>query len=59
LFDDKAIIVVMKDGSSKIIKGENLTYKTLYGGKSFDLTNTKPPIVYLTPKGIAKPSARR
>ena len=54
--DDKAIIVIRKGGASQIIKEKYLTYKTLYGDQPFDLTNAKTPIVYLTPKGIAKPA---
>ena len=59
LFDDKAIIVVRKGGAAQIIKDEDLTYATLYCGRSFDLTKAKTPVVYLTPKGIAKPTTRK
>ena len=59
LFDDKAIIVVRKGGAVQIIKDEDLTYATLYCGRSFDLTSAETPVVYLTPKGIAKPTTRK
>ncbi len=59
LFDDKMIIVVRKGGSVQIIKDKALTCATLYCGRSFDLTNAETPVVYLTPKGIAKPITRK
>ena len=59
LFDDKVIIVVRKGGASQVIKAKYLTYKNLYGDQTFDLTNAKTPVVYLTPKGIAQPGARK
>jgi hypothetical protein len=52
-------VVVRKGGSVECIKAKNLTYETLYHGQSFDLTNVKMPVVYLTPNGIAKPAANR
>ena len=55
---DKAIVVIRKGGAAQVIKQENLTYETLYCGQSFDLTGAEPPVVYLTPKGIAAPAAR-
>ena len=59
LFGDKMVVVVRKGGSVECIKAKNLTYETLYHGQSFDLTNVKMPVVYLTPNGIAKPAANR
>ena len=59
LFGDKEIVVVRKGGAVARIKAKDLTYSTLYGGQAFDLTHAETPIVYLTPKGIAKPAARR
>ena len=53
------IIVVRKGGSVQIIKDEDLTYATLYCGRSFDMTSAETPVVYLTPKGIAKPITRK
>ena len=55
---DKEIVVIRKGGSALFIKAKNLTYKTLYGDQAFDLTDAEPPVVYLTPKGIAVPAAR-
>ena len=58
LFGDKAIVVVRKGGSVACIKEKDLTYETLYCGQPFDLPAAEPPLVYLTPNGIAKPAAR-
>ena len=55
LFGDKAIVVVRKGGMVETIKKRYLTYDVLYKGKSFDLTNMNPPLVYLTPTGVAVP----
>ena len=59
LFGDKMVVVVRKDGSVECIQEKNLTYQTLFRGESFDLTQNDPPVVYLTPEGIAKPSQGR
>ncbi len=59
LFDDKMIIVVRKGGACQVIKEKYLTYKNLFGGQAFDLTNAETPVVYLTPKGIAQPATRK
>ena len=59
LCDDKSIVIVRKSGSLQIIADKDLTYETLYDGKSFDLTKTGTPIVYLTPKGVAIPRTRK
>ena len=59
LLDDKAIVVVRKGGAAQVIKAKDLTYETLYGGQAFDLTDAKTPVVYLTPKGIARPATRK
>jgi hypothetical protein len=58
LFGDKAIVVVRKGGSAQVIKAKHLTFASLYGMQAFDLTNAETPVVYLTPRGIAVPSAR-
>ena len=55
LFGDKAIVVVRKGGMVDTIKKKYLTYDVLYRRQSFDLTNTNPPLVYLTPTGVAVP----
>lgn len=52
-------MIVRKSGSLQIIADKDLTYETLYDGKSFDLTKTGTPIVYLTPKGVAIPRTRK
>ena len=59
LFGDKMVVIVRKGGSAECIKEKDLTYKTLYRGESFDLTQTETPLVYLTPEGIAKPAKSR
>ena len=59
LFGDKMVVIVRKGGSVECIKEKYLTYKTLYRGQPFDLTQTETPIVYLTPEGIAKPAQSR
>ena len=55
MFGDKAIIVVRKGGAVETIRKKFLTYEVLYKRQPFDLTNTNPPLVYLTPTGIAVP----
>lgn len=58
MFDDKAIIVVRKGGAAQVIKAKHLTYASLYQ-RSFDATQSKTPLVYLTPTGVAVPTGRR
>ena len=58
LWGDKAIVVIRKGGSTQVIKAKALSYKSLFGEEAFDLTNADPPVVYLTPNGIAAPAAR-
>ena len=55
LFGDKAIVVVRKSGTVETFKKKYLTYDKLYKRQSFDLTNANPPLVYLTPAGVAVP----
>ena len=55
MFGDRAIVVVRKGGMVDTIKKKYLTYDVLYRRQSFDLTNTNPPLVYLTPTGVAVP----
>lgn len=55
LFGDKAIVVVRKSGTVETFKKKYLTYDKLYKRQSFDLTNANPPLVYLTPVGVAVP----
>ena len=55
MFGDRAIVVVRKSGAAETIKKKYLTYDVLYRRQSFDLTNTNPPLVYLTPTGVAVP----
>ena len=55
---DKAIVVVAKGGSVHVIKAKALSYKSLYGGQAFDLTDAEPPVVYLTPKGVRTTRSR-
>ena len=55
MFNDKGIVVVLKCGAAIPIQARFLTYGKLYHGEAFDLTNTKKPLVYLTPTGIAEP----
>ena len=55
---DEMIVVIRKGGSTQVIKAKDLSYKSLFGEEAFDLTNADPPVVYLTPKGIATPAAR-
>ena len=57
VWGDKAIVIIRKGGAARVIKAKDLTYETLYG-EAFDLTDAEPPVVYLTPKGIAVPAAR-
>ena len=55
MFGDKAIVVVYKGGSCRVIKKKYLNYDSIYG-EEFDTTHGEHPLVYLTPSGIAKPS---
>lgn len=55
MFDDKAVVMVFKSGAAKTIKAEDLTYKAIYG-VPFDDTGCNPPLVYLTPNGVAAPT---
>ena len=54
-FGDKGIVIVRKSGAVETIKAKFLTYNNLYHKQAFDLTNMNPPLVYLTPRGIAEP----
>ena len=56
MFNDVAIVVVYKGGSVKRIDAEKLTYAAIYG-KPFDATKGNPPLSYLTPTGVAEPTA--
>ena len=58
-FGNKGIVVVRKSGAVESIKAKFLTYKTLYKGQAFDLTNMDPPLVYLTPTGVVNPVGHR
>lgn len=55
MFDDQAIVIIRKGGSAQTIKARDLTYATLYNNMEFDLTDQKPPLVYLTPTGAVEP----
>ena len=58
MFDDEGIAVVYKNGMRKEIIAKYLTYSNLYQRhKPFDTTKSDPPLVYLTPTGIAEPTA--
>ena len=59
MFGNRSIIVVRKDGRVKKVKAESLTYFLLFKRKAFDLSGKKPPLVYLTPTGIAEPVGHR
>ena len=54
-WEHKAIVVVRKSGTVETFKKKHLTYDKLYKRQSFDLTNANPPLVYLTPAGVAVP----
>ena len=56
MFNDVAVVVAYKDSSVKRINAEELTYAAIYG-KPFDATTGNPPLAYLTPTGVAEPSA--
>ena len=54
-FGNKGIVIVRKSGAAESIKAKFLTYDRLYHGHAFDLTNMNPPLMYLTPTGVAEP----
>jgi hypothetical protein len=56
MFNDVAVVVAYKDYSVKRINAEELTYAAIYG-KPFDATTGNPPLAYLTPTGVAEPTA--
>lgn len=56
LFGDKAVVIVCKGGAAKVIKKKDLNYETIYERQYFDTTTGGHPIMYLTPKGTAKPT---
>ena len=59
MFDDKAVVVVRKGGSVQVIKKRFLTRGLLYNLQEFDMSDMKPPLVYLTPTGVVEPAGDR
>ena len=55
MLGDKAIVIVRKGGAAETIKKKFLTYDVLYKKQAFDITNMDPPLMYLTPTGVAEP----
>ena len=55
MLGNRAVVIVRKGGSAETIKKKYLTYDVLYRRRAFDLTNVNPPLLYLTPTGIAEP----
>ena len=55
MLGDKAVVIVRKGGAAETIKKKFLTYDVLYKKQSFDITNMDPPLMYLTPTGVAEP----
>ena len=56
IFDDECIVAVYRNGVYKEIRAKDLTYATLYQ-RSFDASKGNPPLAYLTPTGVAEPTA--
>ena len=55
MFGDTEIVVVRKGGAVEVLKARDLTDAALYRNFVFSLSDAEPPLVYLTPKGVAVP----
>ena len=54
MFGDSAIVVIRKGGSAEVIKKKYLNYAVLYRRQAFSLSESNPPLVYLTPNGAVE-----
>ena len=58
-FGEKGSVILRKNGAVETINAKFLTYNNLYHKQAFDLTNMNPPLIYLTPRGIAEPGGHK